>query len=385
MHQYPLSVFGKLIGDKVRTGAYYEALRRSITPDSVVLDIGTGSGIFACIACELGARKVYALEPSSMIQLGRAVASANGYGDRVEFIQGLSTAITLPEPVDVVVSDLRGIIPLFEQHVPSIIDARTRLMRPGGQLIPQTDAIWVSVVETQRLYDRQAKPWQDRPYGVDMNVVKRFTTNAWINGRVRQEDLLTDATRWAVLDYRTITQPDVQGRLEWTVKRSGTAHGLCLWFDTTLIEGVGYSTGPFADPAPALIYGHAFFPFSDPAAVSAGDTITVDLDARLRADDYMWQWSTSIQRATSPAENVSLRQSTFFCAPWSSSALRKRTPGYVPTVSMDGQIDAYILRLMDGKASIEQIARCVASRFSDRIKSFDRAFARVSEVAERYS
>lgn len=88
---YRLSDYGSMIADSGRTQAYADGLTRCVTPSSVVVDIGTGTGIFALLAARLGARKVYAIDPSDVIQLGRCVAAHNGLDARVEFIQGLST------------------------------------------------------------------------------------------------------------------------------------------------------------------------------------------------------------------------------------------------------------------------------------------------------
>jgi len=44
---YSLSGYGEMIADRVRTGAYLEALRAVIRPGAVVMDIGTGPGIMA--------------------------------------------------------------------------------------------------------------------------------------------------------------------------------------------------------------------------------------------------------------------------------------------------------------------------------------------------
>src|SRR2546426_7231890 len=109
---YTISQFGDMIHDRVRTNAYAEALRTSVNPDSVVLDIGTGSGILALLACKFGARRVYAIEPGEAIQLARELAAANGVAQRIEFIRNVSTRVTLPESADVIVPDLRGVLPL---------------------------------------------------------------------------------------------------------------------------------------------------------------------------------------------------------------------------------------------------------------------------------
>src|SRR5262245_12583417 len=136
-----------MIADRARMQAYTEALRRVVTPDSVVIDIGTGAGVFALLACRFGARRVYAIEPNNIIYVEQEIAAANGYDDRIQFIQDMSDKVTLPERGNVIISDIRGILPLFGTHIPSIIDARERLLAPDGVLIPQQDALWAAVVE----------------------------------------------------------------------------------------------------------------------------------------------------------------------------------------------------------------------------------------------
>src|SRR6184192_1242910 len=62
---YGLGAYGSMIADRVRVEAYAEALRKSVRKGSVVAEIGTGPGIFAVLACQLGASRVYAIEPGN--------------------------------------------------------------------------------------------------------------------------------------------------------------------------------------------------------------------------------------------------------------------------------------------------------------------------------
>src|SRR5215216_64702 len=82
---YSIFSYGKMIADNGRMSAYVEALRRAVTPHSVVLDIGTGIGIFAILAARFGAKKVYAVDPSEAIELAKKIAATNGLSDRIEF------------------------------------------------------------------------------------------------------------------------------------------------------------------------------------------------------------------------------------------------------------------------------------------------------------
>ena len=91
--------------------AYTEALRRTVTGESVVLDLGAGLGAFAVYACKLGARRVFAVEPNEVIDVARVVARDNGCDGRIDFFQANSGDVTLPERATVIVSDLRGSMP----------------------------------------------------------------------------------------------------------------------------------------------------------------------------------------------------------------------------------------------------------------------------------
>src|SRR5690349_17927548 len=109
---YSVRGYGMMLEDTERTDSYARALGRTVLPGSTVLDIGTGTGIMALLACRYGARKVYAVEPDDIIILAREAAAAGGLADRIEFIQDRTTNIFLPERVDVIVSDVHGVLPL---------------------------------------------------------------------------------------------------------------------------------------------------------------------------------------------------------------------------------------------------------------------------------
>ena len=380
---YSISGYGRMIADHIRTEAYASALSRAIKPDSVVLDIGTGIGIFAMLACQFGARRVYAIEPDNAIQVAREIAAANGFVDRIEFIQELSTRITLPERVDVIISDLRGVLPLFRHHIPSILDARKRFLAPDGILIPQQDKLWAAVAEAPDLYERYQTLWTHNNYGLDLGAARRLVINTWQKGRANSDQLLTRPQQWAALDYKSIESSDVGSEMAFTVTRAGTAHGLSLWFDALLAEGVSFSNAP---GQPELIYGSAFFPLSQPITMALGDIISVKLSADLVGEDYIWRWNTRVLDQDDPAKvKADFKQSTFFGAPLSIEQLRKRESSYVPSLDEYGQIDQLILSLMTGQLSLNEIAHRAANDFPHRFKSWQDALTRVGELSLKYS
>jgi type I protein arginine methyltransferase len=385
---YSIADYGAMISDEVRMGAFVRALRQAVTPDAVVIDIGTGTGIFALLACRFGARRVYAIEPDDAIQVAREIAAANGCADRIEFIQAMSTAVTLPERADVIISDIGGILPWFQRHLPSIADARRRFLAPGGVLIPQSDTAWAAVVETPDLYARQTSPWNDNSFDIDMEAARRLVINTWKRGRVTRDNLLTEPARWATLDYTVIEDPDARARVTWTVTRSGTGHGLAVGFDRTVSDGVYLSNAPDAPDAirPVHIYGTVFFPWPAPVTLDAGDVVTVDLEARLIHDDYIWRWKTRVvDQGQSGADKGSFSQSTFFGAPLSPATLRKRAASYIPTLSEDGRITRFVLESMNDGVSVGEIARRVSSEFPARFPRPHDALNHVADLSRQYA
>ena len=383
---YSIADYGTMMSDEVRMDAFVRALRQAVTPTSVVADIGTGTGIFALLACRFGARRVFAIEPDDAIEVAREIAAANGCADRIEFIQGISTQVTLPERADVIISDLGGVLPWFQQHIPSIADARRRLLAPGGTLIPQQDVAWAAVVELPESYGRQTKAWDSRRFGFDMDAARRIVVNTWNQARVTPDNLLTGLQRWATLDYRVVDNPDARAQITWAVTRSGTAHGLAAGFDRTVSEGIYLSNAP--DAAGAVrpeIYGTVFFPWQAPVALNAGDVVTVDLEARLLRDDYIWNWKTRVLEQGRPGEEkANFAQSTFFGAPVSPGTLRKRAASYRPTLSEDGRIARLVLDSMKDGVSVGDIATLLKEQFSARFPRPEDALSHVADLSRQY-
>ena len=89
---YSVAAYGKMVSDRGRMEPYARALEAVVRPGSTVLDIGTGTGVLALIACRLGAARVYAVEPDPAIEIARE----NG-GTRVELRRRLSSRAALAD------------------------------------------------------------------------------------------------------------------------------------------------------------------------------------------------------------------------------------------------------------------------------------------------
>jgi protein arginine N-methyltransferase 1 len=374
---YTLAGYGRMVADETRVGAYARALEAVVRPGCTVLDIGTGTGVFAIHAARLGARRVYAVEPAHAIAIAREMARLNGVADRIEFHQDLSLRISLPERVDVIVADLRGILPPYRQIVATVADARERFLAPGGVMIPRRDTLFAAPIEAPECWSAHVGP--ERLLGFDYRPARRAAFGMWTRGIFRSAQLLAEPLEWGAIDYRTPAERDLGGTMEWTVSRAGTAHGLAAWFHADLAEGVGFHTGPDA----VTIYQTALFPWPEPVPLAGGDRVRATLRARMAGDDYVYTWDTDIERAGGPP--LSFRQSDLGERLPSLASLRRRADAFVPTLDGDGEVDAFALARMDGRASVGEIARALMERFPGRFASWEAAVSRVGTLSDRYS
>ena len=371
-----------MISDRARMDAYTQALRQWIRPGSVVLDLGTGTGILAMLACQCGAGKVYAVDCSDAVQIAIDGARENGLSNRVVVIQRRSTEVTLPEPVDTIVSDLRGVLPQFQRSLPDLIDARDRFLARGGRLIPRSDSLWISVAELTDRHEKLLAPWLSAPLGLNLEAGARYVANSWLKVHAQANQLLAPPSMWGEIDYSSITSPNAQGSGELRIFRDGVAHGLAVWFDAELAEGIGFSNAP---GGPELIYGQAFFPWPEAAPVRQGDVVAYRIRADLVGSDYVWTWSSEVHRGSSQGSvDAQFRQSTFLAAPLTKETLERRSPAHAPGLGEEGQAVRSALELMGSGSSLDEVARELQKGYPARFRSWQEALDFASDLSSRY-
>lgn len=377
---YSLDDFGEMVADTIRFPAYNEAIARAVRPGDAVVDIGSGPGIFALLACKAGARKVYAIDTEKVVEFGRQFAAANGTSDRIEFLRGDSRQILLPERVNVIVSDIRGALPLFGQGILALNDARNRFLTDQGRMIPERDKLFAALVEASESYERIIAPWKSVA-GLDLQAALPVALNTMYKRQWKAEQLISDAQEWHDLDYINGANPRASAKLQFTCTRAGTVHGFALWFETKLFGGIGFCTKPGTKDS---VYGQVFLPLMQPVDVEAGERICAGLHSDLVGTDYVWRWE--FEMAAKPGRGAAkYAQSTFLGGGLSPGSLRKRSAEFVPVLSEAGLAERWLLMAMDGKTSLEQVAAKAAEHFPHTFARPEDAFRRAGEISDRYS
>lgn len=137
-----------MLRDNYRVMSYKSAISAHVAGKSVV-EIGCGSGVLSLFAAKAGATRVTAIEESAIAALAKEMFEANGCGSLIELRLGNSRDIRLNEPADVIIHEILGVDPFGENVLPYIADARDRMLRKGGRLIPHRLEVFCIGIEVE--------------------------------------------------------------------------------------------------------------------------------------------------------------------------------------------------------------------------------------------
>jgi len=201
------------------------------------------------------------------------------------------------------------------------------------------------VIEASEYYSRLTSPWQKSIPEVDLSPSLSPILNQTYSSSFKKDQLLTEEQSWGSLDYTKGALPRAAAELDFCVVREGTAHGVCLWFETKLFEEIGYSSGP---ESAGTIYGQLFSLGSSRWQLRRGKKFNWGCMLILLVRITFWRWETRISAGPKNAE-FQFQQSTFQGANFSPDSLRRQAVDYAPVFSQAGQADFWILERMDGK------------------------------------
>jgi type I protein arginine methyltransferase len=273
-----LAIHRWMLQDEIRNEAYRRAIAQTVRPGHVVLDMGAGTGFLSILAAQAGARKVYAVERTSIAGVARRMVKRNGMEDRVDVLQANLEDVDLPEKVDVIVSEWMGGLGVDENMLAPLVMARDRWLNRGGTIIPERVTAFLAPAWIASLAE-DWQHWRTRPHGVDMSVVAELCADdpLMFHGPVAPTDLLARPQQlWTHDAYRcSLGEADrsFESKLAFESERAGKLTNLVAWFHAELCRGQSLTN---AVGAPRTHWGRLVYPLADAIDVRAGERIGVE-------------------------------------------------------------------------------------------------------------
>lgn len=296
-----------MLEDAHRTGSYYTAIMSnpSCFQDKVVLDVGAGTCILSMFAAKAGARRVYAVEATDMADRARTIVASNGFGDVIRVLKGTVETVTLPEQVDVIVSEWMGYFLLRESMLDSVLIARDRHLKPSGSLFPSHATLFLAPVGS-------FKPMRDKMHAFEndnahyASFTKDMKACYGIDFSNTKEDYLREQRKYYLqtglfanltpkllagagkpllkLDLRSVslselTEPSRPLKCSMKIGNDGPLEGFCGYFDTPFLgspscpvsQDVTLTTAP--STGTSTHWGQQVFGFFPPLQAQKGDTL----------------------------------------------------------------------------------------------------------------
>ncbi|XP_019849695.1 PREDICTED: protein arginine N-methyltransferase 1-like isoform X2 [Amphimedon queenslandica] len=201
----------EMLKDEIRTLTYRNAMyhNRHLFKGKVILDVGCGTGILSMFAVRAGAKHVYGVDCSNIINQARDIIRDNGMTDRVTLIKGKMEEIELPiKHVDVIVSEWMGYCLFYESMLDTVIFARDKFLKPGGLLFPDRASLYVTAIEDRKYKDDKIY-WWESVYGFNMSSIRDIALKEPLVDVVDNRQVCCDHCLVKEIDLNTVKSEDL--------------------------------------------------------------------------------------------------------------------------------------------------------------------------------
>jgi len=241
-----------MLADHERNILFQRALEKVVTPETVVLDIGTGSGLLAMMAARAGAKCVTACEFNTAVaEIARTVVADNGFNN-IAVINKKSTALTvgadgdIQDKADVLVAEIVDAGLLGEGILPTFRHAQRTLLKDNARIIPSGAVVYAQLVQLPRMY---AVNPVNNIEGFDLKAFDQFrVSNAPVLVDLNHEPCIRLSAPIAVahFDFRNIPVAGEHAlpSVDVVIEQEGYVDAIVYWFDLQLDDNINLSTSP---------------------------------------------------------------------------------------------------------------------------------------------
>ena len=336
-----------------RAEIYGEAIASVIKPGDVVADLGCGFGVLGLQCLKAGASHVYGIDSSGAIYIARESIARAGLADRYSCLAGSTYHTDLPQQVDLVICDHVGWFGFDYDIIPMLVDARERLLKPGGAMMPRRLTLSLAGTTADLVTKRVAR-WAKPPIPDDYAWLCEYQRNTKMPHEHTAQELCTDPVELGTLDLMGELADSFAFSTTLTATRDARITGLAGWFGAELAEGVWMTNSPLA--ARRIARSQVLLAAREPFDLRAGDSFDVSL--RFRQEGSLIAWTIT------PPGGKRQKLSTWNSMILGDSDLAAPQLGPV-TLNKEGEARRIILQLADGSRSGVEIEEAVLARHPD--------------------
>lgn len=221
-----IDLVGQCLLDTQRTEAFKNVIEKTINKDSIVLDIGTGSGVLAMLAAKAGAKKVFAVELDKFVaDSAYKNFQANELQNDVKLIYDDACSFDVKstigdDKINVVLMELITSGMIDEAQINAVSHLKERgCLSPEGTFIPKSQKSFVTLVD-----------YNFELYGLDFPMV----THIWNIHR-------NDFTKYRIISEKTVyddyvfsdqSRKHVDVELPINITQNGRANAVLIESDT---------------------------------------------------------------------------------------------------------------------------------------------------------
>ncbi len=267
-----------MINDDDRNNFYLSALKTAIDSNSSVFEIGTGSALLSIMAANLGAKEINTCETNSiMANTATKIITDNNLGKKINIIQKKSNDVIvgkdINKPADVLVSEIFSSNLLSEDVLPSLEDAKKRLISKNAKIIPEYGSIMISLFGGD---DIGKNIYTEKFENIKLKKFNSIIAKKHILHRQDLKiDLMSNAFEAFRFDFINKNNfPPENKKIEIAAIKKGRSYGIIQWIKLEMGNGLKHENHP-TNLTKASGWQKVLYVFDDPIELSIGQKIVI--------------------------------------------------------------------------------------------------------------
>ncbi len=271
-----------MLGDAERNSAFDIAIQSAVNQDSVVLDIGSGTGLLAMMAVRAGAKHVYSCEVVPEIAaMAKQIVAENNLQDRITIIPKISHDVTvgsdgdMPERADILITETVDCALVGEGIIPTIHHAKSELLKANARLIPQGAKLYAALIESEEVHRLNYVASSNVTRDFNLQSFNHFSPLNYIPLKLRHYKYRFLCRPFELLHFNfngnNVIKPK-KATIPIDIRQDGKCHAVVFWWDMQLSETINISN---TIDNTTTHWDQAVHCFKKPKSFTHGDSVTL--------------------------------------------------------------------------------------------------------------